>query len=483
MREQRSRLTGFRGILRAVAISVLAGCGGSGGGMGAPPGQSLQVSPVTSAVSPGKVLHLTATLTKTDGTHADVTPQATWSVRNKVIALATAGGRIVAISPGSTTINATYQGTVGETLLDVTGASGSVAPGYAYFLAGDVVLYLIESNGSMVPSAVPPMPVGTQPSSMAVDPAGRYLYVVDLAGRVFQFAVGAGGALQALSPQYVGISAANVSSASATIDPTGRFLYVVFVQAPFSGPSAIAQYVIDSDGTLRAGQPFVIQLPVPFYGLTIGPAGLYAYVSGGAQLLQYSIGSTGTLTPIGSPVSVPSGAGSFAIAPSGQNGYALTDNIFVSNQPAVTNFFIGPDGALRPSGQTTTVNEPNGDFAGAVSLVFGGAGPSAYLLVSYALLVEASTGGVATYHVNAIGLLAPYAPDILQTHGAPFTGAIYGPNLYLLTNVCNGPYCPSPFVSQIYISRYTIDETGALQLAGEIDLGLGYTDMILMPAN
>jgi hypothetical protein len=61
-----------------------------------------------------------------------VTVQAIWSAGDNTIAKAAPSGRIVASSPGSTSIVANYDGTTAKASLVVTGTSDAVPPDYGY---------------------------------------------------------------------------------------------------------------------------------------------------------------------------------------------------------------------------------------------------------------------------------------------------------------------------------------------------------------
>lgn len=474
----------------ALAISVLSACGGSGGSPSPGPVQTLQISPVTSSVSPGSVLHLTATLTKTDGTHADVTLQATWLGSNNAIALATSGGRVVAISPGSTTIAANFEGTVGKTSLEVSGQGGSVAPGYAYLLNGTILQYRIESNGSLAPLSVASVSAGNQPTDIVADPTGHYVYVVNSGdATISQYAVGEGGGLQALSPAVVSIPEQPrvYYHYHATIDPMGRFLYLVIVSDQINVAVAIAQYAIGSDGTLRALTPAVVDLGgyAGSYGsIAIEPGGQYAFLvadtynsnglAAGEWLLQFSVGNDGTLSASAPPIAAPPGATNVVIGPSGQDAYVLTGP-GAPTYVLLTEFLINARGELASTGNTTVLKQ---DYLWPVDLVFSGIGPSAYLIADDTGLVESTGGPLYEFRNPGAGVFEPYTSVALPTSGAPAAEGTYGPNLYVLSNDCFGPLC----LNSVYIDHYTIDQAGA-SLVSSTQIGYGSASpIVLVPA-
>src|SRR5204863_9943555 len=114
-----------------------------------------------------------------------------------------------------------------------------------------ILVYSVDrATGTLTPVAGSPFPLGGAASGLAVDPAGRFLYVSNGAS-VTVYGIAATGALTRIP----GPAFATVPSAFATIiDPAGKFLYI-------TGPNvnAIGAFAIDaSSGALTpiAGQPF-----------------------------------------------------------------------------------------------------------------------------------------------------------------------------------------------------------------------------------
>jgi uncharacterized protein YjdB len=62
-----------------------------------------------------------ATATLSDGTKQDVTAGSTWTSSATAIATVTSAGIVTALSPGLTTITATYQGTAAKDVVQVIG--------------------------------------------------------------------------------------------------------------------------------------------------------------------------------------------------------------------------------------------------------------------------------------------------------------------------------------------------------------------------
>ena len=77
-------------------------------------------------IAPGATMQLTATAHRADGTDEDVTGQATWSTDKPSVATVSPSGLVSANNSGTAHIVASYQGTTGDTAVEVGGtAAGS----------------------------------------------------------------------------------------------------------------------------------------------------------------------------------------------------------------------------------------------------------------------------------------------------------------------------------------------------------------------
>jgi 6-phosphogluconolactonase len=104
-------------------------------------------------------------------------------------------------------------------------------PGWVYSFA-------IGSSGALTPTADSPYKAGVRPSALVVDPASRFLYIVDFASnQMVGFSISSGTSLNYLisGPYKTG----NQPSA-VTIDPRGKFIYVAN-----SLDSTVSAYAID----------------------------------------------------------------------------------------------------------------------------------------------------------------------------------------------------------------------------------------------
>jgi 6-phosphogluconolactonase len=189
-----------------------------------------------------------------------------------------------------------------------------------------VAAYTLDgSTGFLTPAPGSSVTFGSQPLSISVDPAGKFLYVVTYrSSDVSAYAIDrATGALTALpgSP----FSAPGCCLYQTEIDPSGRFLYVA-AQTDTGGIGSIYAFTIDATtGALTPvpGSPYDIGgAIVAGRPLTIDPAGQFLYINTantGIQLFSID-GSTGALKPVGNTSPFYS-AYCLSIGPSGRFAY------------------------------------------------------------------------------------------------------------------------------------------------------------------
>jgi YVTN family beta-propeller protein len=213
---------------------------------------------------------------------------------------------------------------------------------FAYVAGGggsvpyNVGMYAINATTGALTS-IGTIAAGTDPVSVAVDPAGKFAYVVNenvgSAGSVSMYALNATtGALAS-----IGTIAAGTDPVSVAVDPAGKFAYVTN-----SGSNDVSMYTIDattgalaSIGTIAAGTH-----PV---SVAVDPAGKFAYVtnSGSNDVSMYTINSTtGSLTLIGM-IAAGLSPTSIAIHPSGKFAYVTN-----SGSSDVSMYSIGSTGTL-----------------------------------------------------------------------------------------------------------------------------------------
>jgi YVTN family beta-propeller protein len=160
---------------------------------------------------------------------------------------------------------------------------------------------------------------GGRAEAVTVDPTGNFLYLANVTdpggvpGNVAAFSINS--TTGALSP--MGTIPAGTDPTSVTVDPTGKFVYVTN-----SGSSNVSMYTINtSTGVLTSiGQVSAGTNPS---SVAVDPTGKFAYVtnSGSNDVSMYTIdATTGTLTSVGT-IATESSPTSIAIHPSGKFAY------------------------------------------------------------------------------------------------------------------------------------------------------------------
>jgi 6-phosphogluconolactonase len=138
------------------------------------------------------------------------------------------------------------------------------------------------TNGSLTPVSGSPFPTGFFPRTIAVDPAGKFLYAtisssfMGTSTAVYAYIIDAtSGALTAVpgSPFPAG-----ENPVSAAVDVSGRFLFVANNADSANGNSVSAFSIDPSTGVLTAipGSPFAAS-PFPLF-VAVDPSGQYVYV-------------------------------------------------------------------------------------------------------------------------------------------------------------------------------------------------------------
>lgn len=169
-----------------------------------------------------------------------------------------------------------------------------------------------SSTGALTPMSGSPFAAGMSPQQVVVHSSGKFLYAsngTDPDGSISAFTIDTStGALTPISGSPFPVAPVGGSD-GLTIDPSGKFLYAT---APLS--NCIAAFTIDSTtGVLTAvpGSPFTPDLGglYPFiYSIAITPSGKYLYAPGADTGTLYAFtvdASTGALTSLaGSPFNI-----------------------------------------------------------------------------------------------------------------------------------------------------------------------------------
>jgi 6-phosphogluconolactonase len=166
----------------------------------------------------------------------------------------------------------------------------------------DISLFGIASDGVLTEEfpRTPVTPNASQPTLLAMDPGGNYLYVGNiLSDNISVFSIDSGtGALTEVpnSPFFIGFPPKNMK-----LTPSGNYLYVAAVGSPYG---FIEGFSITA-GILQSIGQFYTEDPNPD-GLAIDPTGTYLYVSNSGSsnsISVFAIGQTGLLSQVqGSPI-------------------------------------------------------------------------------------------------------------------------------------------------------------------------------------
>lgn len=195
-------------------------------------------------------------------------------------------------------------------------------------------------SGALTPVPGSPFPIGMTPLNMALSPSGNVLYVTGAGfgpqGIIQIFSLNSG----VLSPIEGPLVQPGRSPVGLAIDPTGSFLYTANAQ-----DNTVSGYTIGADGslTLISGFPVGGTLTGPD-ALLIDPSGKFLFVANGGSnnLAAFSISPSsssqtgGALTLLGnSPFGTNSQPNFIAADPNGKY-------VFVGNQvgPAIQSFSL-----------------------------------------------------------------------------------------------------------------------------------------------
>lgn len=232
--------------------------------------------------------------------------------------------------------------------------------------------YTIDpTTGALTPINGSPFAAGTGASSVAVDPAGRFLYLTG-SNDVFMFNIDSSSGAPALSRTIRGRSSpSSIALATGTtpVAYTPKFAYVAN-----NGSNNVSAYTIDENtGAIAAitGSPF--SAGTAPWSVTTDPSGKFAFVanSGSNDISAYIINaSTGVLTPnTSSPFQAGTSPLSVAVDPSGRFAYVANSgsrNISAYTIDASTGALIPISGSPYSTGAKTKPNwvtvDPSGQF-------------------------------------------------------------------------------------------------------------------------
>jgi hypothetical protein len=217
---------------------------------------------------------------------------------------------------------------------------------------GVVYQFFIDGNGVLTPMNPSTIASGLGSNCIAVDPTGRYVYVANYTdGSVSQYGFGVNGALAALSPASL---PTGVGPTSVTADASGQYVYVAnsgFTGSGSAVAATLSQYSIGATGALAPLSPATVSTSSSHTGcrLSVAATSQNAYaVTTCGETFQYAIGSDGVLSPL-SPATVAAGgiggAGGVGILINKAYGYVYEAGDAGSD---ILQFTMGPTGLLTP---------------------------------------------------------------------------------------------------------------------------------------
>lgn len=337
---------------------------------------SLQVTPASDTVSVGSTVSYTVVEKLNDGTTRPPTGTVTWS--SGATSTATIGnstGIAIAVAPSTTAavITATEGTLTGTANLTVSAASARFAfnadGGQVTASGGVLTEWSVDAARAAFTLVTTTAPVSGLQQIM-IHPTGHYFYALDQSSNVAQYDINSttGAVTQDANPALPTVNG-GLGVSFGAIDPTGRFLYVVNIPNPPPPPPsyspAIYSFSINqTNGKLTViGSPITTNLVNPS-DILIDNTGSFAYVvdggvsaanstaSGPGNIYQYKIDPvTGALTP-NTTASVPTGQGANfgAFNPAGTFLYVpnLVDH-------TISVYSMGTGGLLSAVGTPTVI--------------------------------------------------------------------------------------------------------------------------------
>lgn len=236
----------------------------------------------------------------------------------------------------------------GAMLAALAMAPAAQAKGTAYVVgsgSNTVAAHSIGPAGGLT-AVGGPVATGQTPRSVVVTPDALFAYVSIVGSdNISVFSVGQNGALTPVTTVSTG---ANTDPFGMAITPNGVFLY-----AANQGSNEIAGFTIAANGNLVPvpGSPFAA---AQIKNVAISPDGLHLYASTGTGVRAYDIAQdTGALTANGGVIAAGTAPEGIVTSP---------DNLFVyvgnTGSDNINGYSIGPSGSLTPIGTFATGDVP-----------------------------------------------------------------------------------------------------------------------------
>jgi len=197
-------------------------------------------------------------------------------------------------------------------------------------------------NGAIEDSPNPEVVFGQDPTSITVDPSGKFLYVAAGGNYIFSYTIAP--TTGALTPITGSPFASGGAAYSVTVHPSGKFLYLA--SGAFNNLSAYGIDLTTGALTPIAGSPFPAGTAPS--SIAVHPSGKFLYVANSASgdISAYTVEpTTGALTPTaGSPFAAAAAPNSIAVDLSGKF-------VYVANSASgnISAYTVEPTtGALTP---------------------------------------------------------------------------------------------------------------------------------------
>ena len=230
--------------------------------------------------------------------------------------------------------------------------------------SSNVVGFRLHDSGqlSRIPNSIRFLTTNnSEAASLAFSPDGQFLLVTERAtNNIDAFRVQADGTLSAIAVN----TDTEPGTFAVTFAPNGAALVSETGPAGGNNASTISSYAVNPDLTLSP-----ISAGVPTLGNAncwnvVTPNGHFVYVSnaGSSTISGFSIGATGTLTPIGATVvgTNPSGSTNLDVAVTADNKFLYSLN---SGKGTIGIFAIQEDGTLANVGELSAITA-NAGFNG-----------------------------------------------------------------------------------------------------------------------
>jgi DNA-binding beta-propeller fold protein YncE len=258
---------------------------------------------------------------------------------------------------------------------------------------GAVLQYDVAPDGAATPKPIPAVAAGKKPTAIAIDPAGKTLYVADRGTHnLLQFHVGAGGALEPLDTLELHGPPSNL-----TASPDGQRVYLLV-------DGFIKWMEVGEDGGLDPATLEGIHRPAFFTDVALTPDGAHLYTSSVAHgIFGFDVAADGSVSDL-DPATTPTGVEvtSLAMSANGDSLYAAADS---PTGNRLLQFSIEGDGALSAK---HPASQPLG--GGPHDLAITPDGRSLYV----------AAGDLALFDLDATGLATPKTPaavDLAQAQG------------------------------------------------------------------